>query len=65
MKWMWATIAKPKLMTLYKSQLSANHEFPLLIRMQVVPEMDSILNTKGCKYATSFACAKIHGIAQH
>jgi len=39
--------AKPHLMEVYTSKLEPGHHFPLQIRMQLVPEIDSILNTKG------------------
>jgi len=35
------------LMNLYTSKPELGHDFPLQIRMQLVPELDSILNTKG------------------
>jgi len=38
---------KPQLMNLYTSKPELGHDFPLQIRMQLVPELDSILNTKG------------------
>jgi len=39
--------AKPRLMEVYMSKPEPGHSFPLHIRMRLVPEMDSILNTKG------------------
>jgi len=39
--------AKPLLMNLYSSKPKLGHNFPLQIRMWLVPELDSILNTKG------------------
>jgi len=39
-------MAKPLLMALYASKTSTNHPFPLHIRMRLVPELDSVLNTK-------------------
>jgi len=40
-------MAKPLLLALYTSKPGANHKFPLHIRMQIVPEIDMVLNTKG------------------
>jgi len=40
-------MAKPLLTVLYTSNPKDNHKFPLHIRMQLVPEMDVVLNTKG------------------
>jgi len=40
-------LAKPLLMALYSSKPSQKHQFPLHIRMRLVPEMDGVLNTKG------------------
>jgi len=40
-------LAKPILMALYSSKPSQDHQFPLHIRMRLVPEMDGVLNTKG------------------
>ncbi len=42
-----ATVAKPRLMEVYTSKPEPGNFFPLQIRMQLVPEIDSILNTKG------------------
>jgi len=42
-----ATVAKPRLMEVYTSKPEPGHFFPLQIRMRLVPEIDSILNTKG------------------
>jgi len=39
-------MAKPLLMALYTSKTSPEHQFPLHIRMRLVPELDAILNTK-------------------
>jgi len=41
--------AKPRLMALYKGNASISHMFPLHIHMQLVPEIDSVLNTQGCR----------------
>jgi len=43
--------AKPLLLQLYASKTAEDHEFPLGIRMWLVPEIDTILNTKGRKNA--------------
>jgi len=40
-------MAKPLIMALCTSNPTANHQFPLHIRMRLVPEMDMVLNTKG------------------
>jgi len=40
-------MAKPLLMALYTNNPTINHQFPLHIRMRLVPEMDAVLNTKG------------------
>jgi len=40
-------LAKPLLTALYSSKPSQDHQFPLHIRMRLVPEMDGVLNTKG------------------
>jgi len=40
-------MAKPLLTALYTNNPSADHQFPLHIRMRLVPEMDAVLNTKG------------------
>jgi len=40
-------MAKPLLMALYTNNPMINHQFPLHIRMRLVPEMDAVLNTKG------------------
>jgi len=40
-------MAKPLIMALYTSKLGIGHQFPLHIRMRIMPEMDSVLNTKG------------------
>jgi len=40
-------MAKPLIMAQYTSKPLANHQFPLHIRMQLVLEIDSVLNTKG------------------
>jgi len=42
-----AAQAKPLLMNLYTSKPELGHNFPLQIQMQLVPELDSFLNTKG------------------
>jgi len=42
-----ATIAKPLITALYTSNPTADHKFPLHIRMRLVPEIDAVLNTKG------------------
>jgi len=42
-------MAKPLLMTLYASRTSPGHKFPLNVRMRLVPELDTVLNTKGRK----------------
>ena len=44
-------MAKPLLMRLYASKTEEGHAFPLGIRMRLVPEIDTILNTKGRKNA--------------
>jgi len=40
-------MAKPLIMALYTSKPSVDHKFPLHIQMHIVPEMDTVLNTKG------------------
>jgi len=40
-------MAKPLIMAFYTSKLDADHKFPLHIWMQIIPEMDAVLNTKG------------------
>jgi len=59
-------MAKPLLMTLYESWLSADHIFPLHICMQLVPEIDSVLNLKGrknieklCTCQNTWNCTKL------
>jgi len=42
-------MAIPLITTLYTSKPQADHQFPLHIRMRLVPEIDSVLNTKGCQ----------------
>jgi len=42
-----AALAKPRLMDVYTSKPAPGHSFPLGIRMRLVPELESILNTKG------------------
>jgi len=42
-----AMLAKPLLMNLYTSKPAPGHSFPLHICMHLVPELDTILNTKG------------------
>jgi len=44
-------MAKPLLMWLYTSKTAEGHEFLLGICMRLVPEIDTILNTKGRKNA--------------
>jgi len=44
-------MAKPLLMQLYASKTNEGHKFPLGIHMCLVPEIDTILNTKGRKNA--------------
>jgi len=52
-----APSAKPRLMELYAGNASADHSFPLQMRMQLVPEIDSVLNTQGhCKIDKLRAC---------
>ncbi len=45
------SMAKPLLMWLYGSKTAEGHEFPLGICMHIVPEINTILNTKGRKNA--------------
>jgi len=40
-------MAKPLILALYTSKPGVGHQFPLHIHMCIVPEMDSVLNTKG------------------
>jgi len=42
-------MAKPLLSALYPSRPSDDHTFPLHIPMRLVPEINSVLNLKGCK----------------
>jgi len=42
-----AALAKPRLMEVYTSNPAPSHTFPLHICMQLVPKIDTILNTKG------------------
>jgi len=42
-----APSAKPRLMELYAGNASVDHSFPLHMRMRLVPEIDSVLNTQG------------------
>jgi len=44
-----AEMAKPLLIEMYPSWPSAMHEFPLHIQQHLVPELDTVLNIKGCK----------------
>jgi len=44
-------LAKPCLMEVYTSKPVPGHHFPLQIWMHLVPEIDIILNTKGCTNA--------------
>jgi len=39
--------AKPRLLEVYAGNASTDHNFPLHIRMRLVPEIDSVLNTQG------------------
>ncbi len=39
--------AKPRLTALYEGNASVGHRFPLHMRMRLVPEIDSVLNTQG------------------
>jgi len=41
-----AAQAKPLLMSLYANNLEPGHKVPLHIHMRLIPELDSILNTK-------------------
>jgi len=41
--------AKPRLLEVYAGNASTNHNFPLHIQMHLVPDIDSILNTQGCR----------------
>jgi len=43
------TMAKPLLMALYESCPSVDHVFPLHVQMWLVPEINLVLNIKGCK----------------
>jgi len=43
-----ALAAKPRLMELYTGNASIDHQFPLHMRMRLVPEIDSVLNMQGC-----------------
>jgi len=40
-------VAKPQLTALYEGNAHIGHVFPLHIRMRLVPEIDSVLNTQG------------------
>jgi len=42
-------MAKPLITTLYTSKPQADHQFPLHIHMRLIPEIDLVLNTKGCQ----------------
>jgi len=42
-----AIMAKPLILAVYTSKPGLGHKFPLHIRMRIVPEMDTVLNTKG------------------
>jgi len=42
-------MAKPLLMAMYESWPSVDHVFPLHVQMQLVPEINLVLNTKGQK----------------
>jgi len=54
-----ATMAKPLIMALYTSKPPLGHQFPLHIRMRIVPEMDTVLNTKGRQQVDKLrACQK-------
>jgi len=55
------SMAKPLLMQLYASKTAEGHEFPLGICMHLVPEIDTILNTKGRKMPTSCGHVKMLG----
>jgi len=54
-------MAKPLLMWLYASKTAEGHEFPLGIHMHLVPEIDTILNTKGRKMQTNCGLVKMLG----
>jgi len=41
------TAAKPRLLEIYAGNASTKHNFPLHIRMHLIPKIDSILNTQG------------------
>jgi len=55
-------MAKPLLMQLYAHKTAEGHKFLLGIRMHLVPEIDTILNTKGKKTLKNCAPVKMHGI---
>jgi len=54
-------MAKPLLLQVYASKTAKDHEFPLGIQMRLVPEIDTILNTKGRKMLKSCTHVKMHG----
>jgi len=52
-------MAKPLILALYTSKPGFDHQFPLHIRMRIVPEMDTVLNTKGRQNVDTLrACQK-------
>jgi len=62
-------MAKPLLMTLYTSRTSPGHKFPLNVWMHLVPELDTVLNTKGqknvnklCAYQNTWLSGKLSTI---
>jgi len=59
-----AVAAKPRLMELFEGNARIGHVFPLHIRMQLVPEIDSVLNTQGWQEIDKFECARPHGQPQ-
>jgi len=59
-----AMLAKPLLMNLYTSKPAPCHSFPLHICMHLVPELDTILNTKGRNNANHLCACQNTWLAQ-
>jgi len=50
-------VVKPRLLAVYAGNASADHLFPLHIRMRLLPEIDSVLNMQDqCKIDKLWAC---------
>jgi len=60
-----ANMAKPHLTALYPSKLAEDHQFPLGLRMRLVPEINLVSNQKGCKNVEKLrACQNLWSTAK-